>query len=44
MKTPEKLGKPIDTSLTAVLGAYNSGKIKNSLYCTVDAYGTCGMM
>jgi hypothetical protein len=44
METPEMLGKLTDTSLTAVLGTYNSGKIENSLYCIVDAYGTDGMM
>lgn len=43
-ETPEMLGKPIDTSLTAVLGTYDSGKIQNSLYCIVDAYGTRGVM
>lgn len=41
---PRKAGDTIDTSLAAVLGTYNFGKIKNSLYRIVDAYGTFGMM
>lgn len=44
METPQTLGKLLDASLTAVLETYNSGKIENSLYCIVGAFGTDRMM